>query len=268
MASGPLPPHGACLLGSLNLTRLFLIGEVVPTSRETALTSKRPRLKARRYRYCRHVDPGAAQSDNWSIRDAGATPHDRRRVFRQEDRPASPHRARRTAVMVVDMLNEFCKPGGAMVLPGYEELVPPAAQAIEAARQAGCSDRLHRRHPSQNVRADRECSSARRTASRAAGVRGDRRSRSAPGRHLRRQAPLLGVLQHRSRLTLRICASTPWSCAASLPTSACAPPCTMHFSSATRSSCRRTAWPPPGRASRPHRCTTSPRISASCADSE
>jgi ureidoacrylate peracid hydrolase len=32
----------------------------------------------------------------------------------------------RTAVLIVDMLNEFCKPGGAMVLPGYETLVPPS----------------------------------------------------------------------------------------------------------------------------------------------
>jgi nicotinamidase-related amidase len=28
--------------------------------------------------------------------------------------------ARSTAILIVDMLNEFCKPGGAMVLPGYE----------------------------------------------------------------------------------------------------------------------------------------------------
>ena len=34
----------------------------------------------------------------------------------------------RTAVIVVDMINEFCKPGGKMVLPGYETLVRPAAR--------------------------------------------------------------------------------------------------------------------------------------------
>lgn len=32
---------------------------------------------------------------------------------------------RSTAILVVDMLNDFCKPGGAMVLPGYEALIPP-----------------------------------------------------------------------------------------------------------------------------------------------
>ena len=40
----------------------------------------------------------------------------------------------RTAVLVVDMLNEFLKPGGKMVLPGYEALVGPQRQVIEAAR--------------------------------------------------------------------------------------------------------------------------------------
>jgi ureidoacrylate peracid hydrolase len=42
---------------------------------------------------------------------------------------------RSTAILVVDMLNEFCKPGGAMVLPGYERLVPPQKRLIEAGRQ-------------------------------------------------------------------------------------------------------------------------------------
>jgi ureidoacrylate peracid hydrolase len=61
-----------------------------------------------------------------------------------------------TAVLVIDMLNEFCKPGGAMVLPGYETLVPPQKSVIDAARQAGCPILFvvdtHRR----NVRQDRE----------------------------------------------------------------------------------------------------------------
>jgi ureidoacrylate peracid hydrolase len=43
-----------------------------------------------------------------------------------------------TGIIVVDMLNEFCKPGGAMVLPGYEVLIPPQKKVIEAGRQAGC----------------------------------------------------------------------------------------------------------------------------------
>ena len=45
--------------------------------------------------------------------------------------------ARRTAVLVVDMLNDFCKPGGAMVLPGYERLIAPQQAVINAARQSG-----------------------------------------------------------------------------------------------------------------------------------
>jgi ureidoacrylate peracid hydrolase len=43
----------------------------------------------------------------------------------------------RSAVLVIDMVNDFCKPGGAMVLPGYESLVPPQLKVIEAARAAG-----------------------------------------------------------------------------------------------------------------------------------
>lgn len=44
----------------------------------------------------------------------------------------------RTAVLVIDMVNDFCKPGGAMVLPGYEALLPPQQAVIAAARGAGC----------------------------------------------------------------------------------------------------------------------------------
>lgn len=43
----------------------------------------------------------------------------------------------RVAVVVVDMINDFCKPGGAMVLPGSETLVPPQLRVIEAARAVG-----------------------------------------------------------------------------------------------------------------------------------
>jgi ureidoacrylate peracid hydrolase len=43
--------------------------------------------------------------------------------------------ARRTAVLVVDMLNEFCKSGGAMVLPGSERLYPAQKAVIAAARE-------------------------------------------------------------------------------------------------------------------------------------
>jgi ureidoacrylate peracid hydrolase len=54
---------------------------------------------------------------------------------RIEDQVSLP--ARSTAVIVVDMLNDFCKPGGAMVLPGYETLVAPQRRVIDAARVAG-----------------------------------------------------------------------------------------------------------------------------------
>jgi ureidoacrylate peracid hydrolase len=42
-----------------------------------------------------------------------------------------------TAVLVVDMLRDFCLPGGAMVLPGYEKLIGPQNAVIRAARAAG-----------------------------------------------------------------------------------------------------------------------------------
>ena len=62
----------------------------------------------------------------------------------------------RAAVIVVDMINEFLKPGGKMVLPGYERLVPPQLMVIEAARKAGAPviwvHDSHRR----NMRRDRE----------------------------------------------------------------------------------------------------------------
>lgn len=62
----------------------------------------------------------------------------------------------RSAVIVVDMINEFCKPGGKMVLPGYEILVPPQLAVIDAARKVGAPviwvHDSHRR----NMRRDRE----------------------------------------------------------------------------------------------------------------
>lgn len=45
--------------------------------------------------------------------------------------------ADRSAVLVVDMLNDFCKPGGAMVLPDCDRLLAPQQQVIAAARAAG-----------------------------------------------------------------------------------------------------------------------------------
>lgn len=46
-------------------------------------------------------------------------------------------RPARAALLVVDMINEFCKPGGRMVLPGYEALIPHQRALIDAARSAG-----------------------------------------------------------------------------------------------------------------------------------
>ncbi|MBB3932305.1 ureidoacrylate peracid hydrolase [Kaistia hirudinis] len=61
-----------------------------------------------------------------------------------------------TAVIVVDMINEFCKPGGKMVLPGYEVLVPPQLAVIDAAREAGAAVLwVHDSHR-RNMRRDRE----------------------------------------------------------------------------------------------------------------
>ena len=54
---------------------------------------------------------------------------------------------RRTAVVVVDMINEFCKPGGKMVLPGYEILVPPQLSVIDAARNGWRAGHLGARQP-------------------------------------------------------------------------------------------------------------------------
>jgi ureidoacrylate peracid hydrolase len=63
---------------------------------------------------------------------------------------------RRTAVLVVDMVNDFCKPGGAIVLPGYERLLLPQQTVIDAARHSDATVIFvvdsHRR----NVRRDRE----------------------------------------------------------------------------------------------------------------
>lgn len=45
----------------------------------------------------------------------------------------------RTAVLVIDMLNDFCMPGGAMVLPGYETLLAPQQAVLAAARASGAT---------------------------------------------------------------------------------------------------------------------------------
>lgn len=63
---------------------------------------------------------------------------------------------RRAAVLVVDMINDFCKPGGAMVLPGCEPLWPRQRAVIEAARAGGAPVIwIHDSHR-RNMRRDRE----------------------------------------------------------------------------------------------------------------
>ncbi len=62
----------------------------------------------------------------------------------------------RTAILVVDMVNDFCKPGGAMVLPGYETLWPQQRRPIDAGRAAGVPVIwIHDSHR-RNMRRDRE----------------------------------------------------------------------------------------------------------------
>ncbi len=50
---------------------------------------------------------------------------------------AAPIVPERTAVLVVDMLNEFLEEGGLMVLPGGEVLYPPIQKLVDTAHQLG-----------------------------------------------------------------------------------------------------------------------------------
>src|SRR5437660_8072588 len=63
---------------------------------------------------------------------------------------------RATGIVVIDMLNEFCKPGGAMILPGCERLVPPQTRVLDAARRAGSTILFVVDTHRPNVRQDRE----------------------------------------------------------------------------------------------------------------
>src|SRR5438132_413829 len=56
---------------------------------------------------------------------------------------------RATGIVVIDMLNEFCKPGGAMILPGSVRLVPPQPRVIDAGPTAGTPNRTQRLTTSQ-----------------------------------------------------------------------------------------------------------------------
>lgn len=62
----------------------------------------------------------------------------------------------KTAVIVIDMINEFCKPGGRMVLPGYETLMPQQTALITAARANGVPVIFVVDSHRKNMRRDRE----------------------------------------------------------------------------------------------------------------
>lgn len=62
----------------------------------------------------------------------------------------------RTAVVVIDMINEFCKPGGKMVLPGYENLIPAQTALIARARRLDVPVVFVIDSHRKNMRCDRE----------------------------------------------------------------------------------------------------------------
>ena len=61
-----------------------------------------------------------------------------------------------TAVLVVDMLNDFCTDGGLMVLPGADVLYPPQQAVIDAARASGAAVVFVNDNHRQGMRCDRE----------------------------------------------------------------------------------------------------------------
>jgi ureidoacrylate peracid hydrolase len=64
--------------------------------------------------------------------------------------------SRKTAIIVIDMINEFCKPGGKMVLPGYEMLMPQQKALIAAARANNVPVIFVMDSHRKNMRRDRE----------------------------------------------------------------------------------------------------------------
>lgn len=64
--------------------------------------------------------------------------------------------ADRAAVIVVDMVNEFCKPGGKMVLPDCESIVPRQKAVVAAGRRAGLPVVWVADSHRANLRRDRE----------------------------------------------------------------------------------------------------------------
>ncbi len=62
----------------------------------------------------------------------------------------------KTAVLIVDMLNDFCEDGGAMVLPGASVLYDPQNAVIDAVRQSGGVVVFVNDSHSPHMRRDRE----------------------------------------------------------------------------------------------------------------
>ena len=77
-----------------------------------------------------------------------------------------------TAVLVVDMMNDFCAEGGAMVLPGSERLVPPQNAVIRPSATPAGPSPSSRIPTGRRQGASANSSSGRPTASRAAGAPG------------------------------------------------------------------------------------------------
>lgn len=99
----------------------------------------------------------------------------------------------RAAVVVVDMVNDFCVPGGLMVLPGCDVLFAPQRAVIDAARKTGAPVIwVHDSHR-PNLRRDREFLKRARHCRRYVGGRRSSRIRRACRRDPRHQAPLLVV---------------------------------------------------------------------------
>lgn len=61
-----------------------------------------------------------------------------------------------TAVVVVDMLNDFCTEGGLMVLPGADRLYPPQQALLDAARGCGATVVYVNDNHRHGMRCDRE----------------------------------------------------------------------------------------------------------------
>lgn len=62
----------------------------------------------------------------------------------------------RTAVLVVDMLNDFCSPGGLMTLPGAEKLYPAQRAVLDAARSCRAAVVYVNDNHRSGMRGDRE----------------------------------------------------------------------------------------------------------------